>query len=183
MMCLSPVPPTFILKTQHSGAGLFCGEKFASSSDHRESCPNAQLGPGVAPWSLSLRELPSPVVFTLRFSTNSHPFTCLSSLRCQPWQKCCAIPALSLSLPAMGKALQPRSRASMGSGHAGAAAAVLVVPGCPWLSWLSWLRAQQVSRGVLGQKFVLQGENAMRNRVHCVMAQTCGGFFIDVVLG
>lgn len=54
-------------------------------------------------------------------------------------------------------------------------------PGWPWLRPVP--RAQQVSWGVLWQDFVLQGENAMRNRVHRVIAQTCGGFFIKVVLG
>lgn len=175
-MFLSPVPPTFSLKTQDSRAGLACGEKFASSSDHREFCPNTQLGPGVAPWSLSRGELPSPVVFALRSPTNSHQFTCLSSLRYQPWQKCCAHPCFA-SVPAVGKTLQPRFPPSW----------ALVTPGLLQLSWLSWLRpvprAQQVSRGVLGQEFVLQGENDTRNRVHCVIAQTCGGFFIEVVPG
>lgn len=122
---LSPVPPTFSLKTQDSGAGLTCGEKSACSSDHRESCPNTQLGPGVAPWSLSLGVFLLLSYSHLGVPQNSHQFTCLSSLGCQSWQKCCARPCFALSLP-WGK---PCSQGALPRW-------ALVTPGLLRLSWL-----------------------------------------------
>lgn len=169
-MFLSPVPPTFSLKTQGSLA--------ETNLPPLRSIVSPVLTPSW-PWGGSVvpqpEGLPS-VVFTLRSPMKSPPIylsfppgmSALAKVLC---------PSLLCSVPALGKALQPRSPASVVFAHPGLSSS----PGCPWLSPVP--RARQVSRGVLWPEFVLQGENAMRNRVHCVIAQTCGGFFIKVVVG
>lgn len=173
----SPVPPTFSLKTQGSRAGLTCRDKSASSSNHRESCPNTQLGLERLPVPSAWGRLPPPVVFTLRSPIKSPPIY-LSFLPGMSALAKVLCPSLLFLHPCHGES--PAAKVPCPSGVC-SARGCCSCPGCPWLS--PGPRAQQLSWGLLWHEFVLQGENAMRNRVHCVIAQTSGGFFIKVVVG